>query len=128
MQHLHNHTELYGNTVTHIILINSHGQAQKKQSLSAWLDSEHCQVLSHTLTHLLHELDIVLTAVDLPGSIKGHGCRLVGLKAADDEALQQTVRLWFPKGLNLYTSTPPWAGMEDAVLYLTDYLSADVAI
>lgn len=94
----------------------------------AWQWTKHCQVLSHTLTHLLHELDIVLTAVDLPGSIKGHGCRFVGLKAADDEALQQTVRLWFPKGLNLYTSTPSWAGMEDAVLYLTDYLSADVAI
>lgn len=42
---------------------------------------------SHTLTHLFHELVIVLAAVDLPGSVERHGSRLVGLKAAGDEAL-----------------------------------------
>lgn len=60
-----------------------------------------------TLTHLLHELLIVLAAVDLPGSIERHGCRLVGLKAAGNEALPDrgTANAHWPSFI--YTVTTP---------------------
>lgn len=42
---------------------------------------------SHTLTHLLHELVIILPAINFPCSIKCHGCRLVWLKAVVDRGI-----------------------------------------
>lgn len=88
---------------------------------------------------MLHELIIVVVAVDLPSSVERHGCRLTGLKAAGDEALADRgiVNTHWPPFIYTPPFTlstpatpphPPCAGMEDALLYLTDYLSADVAI
>lgn len=74
------------------------------------------------LTHLLHELVVVLVALGFPGSVERHGCRAM-------------VGLGMPVGLPLYTPSPsppppppPQAGMLAAILYQSDYLPADAAI